>query len=130
MRAIVVVCVLTVVLGAGGCVAAGGGSGGAVPRDVELKVAEAEFGKAQNLLGERQYREAGLKFLELAEEFRRLEDGLRAAEAVFWVGYCCEKQESWDDARRFYETVMREHVGTAAARQAEERLKRLPPRTP
>lgn len=87
--------------------------------------AEEEFAAALELVAELQYDEAAAKLFPLIAKFKSAGSPPRAAEAVFWTGYCHEKQGHADEARQFYDLVLREYPGTPASSQAAERLARL-----
>lgn len=54
-------------------------------------------------------------------------DRVRAAESIFWLGYCCEQLGRVDQAEIRYLDVLREFPQTPAARMARVRLQLLPP---
>ena len=71
----------------------------------------------------------------LEEMFGRLHaagDEARAAEAMFWIAYCYEKQRLSGPARRWYKRVLAVYPRSRAARQAAQRVGRLgqPPSGP
>ncbi len=78
------------------------------------------------LVGERRYAEAEMKFRRVEVWFQAEGDKARAAECLFWIGFCREKQGRTVEARGQYDKLIRDYPGTAAARQATERMGRLP----
>ncbi|KKL03934.1 hypothetical protein LCGC14_2621180, partial [marine sediment metagenome] len=50
----------------------------------------------------------------------------RAAEAMFWLAYCSEKQDQKAKAARLYKELVRKYPGAPASRNASGRLSRLP----
>ena len=88
-------------------------------------VAMPDFDEAVALVGDLKYVEAEKKFRQLAAWSDASGDAGRAAECVFWIGFCLEKQRRLPEARVQYDKAMREYPGTVAARMAAERLKRL-----
>jgi len=88
-------------------------------------VEEAAFQKAVALVAELHYEEAAEELLPLAAAFEEAGDRSRAAEALFWVAFCREKQGRTDEATAGYDRVVRRYLQTVAARQAAARLSRL-----
>jgi len=100
------------------------------------------FDEAVALAAEGRYDAAAEQFARLAEMYesrlqirtapdaasdfdtRDLRRG-RAAEAVFWLGYCREKQGLTDGAAALYRRVIEEYGDMPAARQARLRLGHL-----
>jgi TolA-binding protein len=97
--------------------------------------AQKNFDQAVALVAQLRYDEAADKLSPLPEAFDAAGDPARAAEALFWLGYCHEKQGRTDRAASLYQNVIRSFPATPAARQAADRLSRLssstsPSRTP
>jgi len=110
---------------------------GAVRRDLD-----AGFDEAVALAADGRYDPAAERFGRLAEmyEYEQQSEAVpdaagqpdtralgrgRAAEAVFWLGYCREKQGLADEAAKHYRRVIDEYGGAPAARQARLRLAHL-----
>jgi TolA-binding protein len=91
-----------------------------------LPQAEADYDAALALIAKQHFNEAGLKLLGLSDRFERAEDTGRAAQSMFWLAYCYEKLERTGEATELYGRVTQRYPDTPAARQAAERLARLP----
>jgi TolA-binding protein len=72
-----------------------------------------------------QYREAELRLESLASRFESLDNADLSAKALFWQGFCCEKDDRTEKAKDLYNRVLRAYPATPAARQASDRLKPL-----
>ena len=81
--------------------------------------AEASLAASRLLL---EGRRGGLR---LAAGYEGAQERARAAECVFWLGYCHEKLNRTEEALGEYRRVSSRCAGTAAARQAGERAARL-----
>lgn len=68
--------------------------------------------------------EADLRFLLV--RFESAGDEKYISQALFWLGYCCEKQGVWEQARDYYQRLTEHHSATVPGRLAGERLKHLP----
>ena len=91
--------------------------------------AESEFNEAMALVAELRYGRATAKLLPLIARFEADGKPERAAEALFWVGYCYEKQGQEADAADVYNRVVRAYPQTSASHQASERLSLLTAQT-
>ena len=95
-----------------------------------LKVATqadlATFNEAVALVESQRYEEAVAKFRQVFDNFASSNDRQRAAESLFWIGFCREKQRRLDEARVIYLRLAKEYVGTRAAKEAYKRRLRLP----
>ncbi len=60
-------------------------------------------------------------FKHLAERFVNVGDTSRAAEALFWHGYCLEKLGRKDDAITVYDRIMQSHPKSKVGQQASLR---------
>ena len=78
------------------------------------------------LVAELKYAEAERRFARVAEWFQATGDDVRASETLFWQGFCREKLGRGDEAWQTYQLLMARYPRTAAARQAAERMRRLP----
>jgi TolA-binding protein len=87
--------------------------------------AERQFADAVDLVANLHYAEAAERFVELAALFEDLGHRPRAAESLFWLGYCREKQGLAAEAEAAYHRVVLTYAETPAARQASERLQAL-----
>ncbi len=91
----------------------------------------AAFNAAVALVTDLKYAEAEAAFLAMIPQLESSGAWTQAAEAIFWLGFCQEKDGRGDQARATYQRLQRVYPGTPAATQAAERLKRLaapPPR--
>ncbi len=97
--------------------------------DVEVL---STFNKAVLAAADGHYPEAVSLFEEASRQFKLQGDLARAAEAVFWIGYCYEKQSRPTEAAKFYRRVMETYPNTRASRQAQERqrVSQSPPTPP
>jgi TolA-binding protein len=91
-----------------------------------LPQAEADYDAALALIARQRFNEAGLKLIGLDERFERAGDTGRAAQSMFWLAYCYEKLDRTAEAAELYGRVTQRYPDTPAARQAAERLARLP----
>lgn len=91
--------------------------------------AQKNFDQALALVAQLCYDEAADRLSPLVETFDAAGDPARAAEAMFWLAYCHEKQGRTDRAASLYQNVIRSFPATPAARQAADRLTRLSPST-
>ena len=80
------------------------------------------------LAADGKYQEAINALFPLVRQFDSLGDRARAAAAVFWTAYCHEKLDRWADAETFYQMTVTKYAGTAAAREAADRLAHRQPR--
>ena len=87
----------------------------------DLAVFDAAVARVSDL----KYAEAEAAFLELIPRLESSGAWTHAAEAIFWLGFCQEKDGRGDQARATYRRLQRVYPGTPAATQAAERLKRL-----
>lgn len=85
-----------------------------------------EFNAAVALVAEQRYQEAAANFNGIFQAFEAGGDEDGAAESMFWIGFCQEKQQRGDQARDLYKRLISKYPETPAARQAAERLARLP----
>jgi len=86
----------------------------------------ATFNEAVALVESQRYEEAVGKFRQVSDRFEQTGDSQRAAESLFWIGFCREKQRRLDEARAIYLRLAREYAGTRAAEQARKRRLRIP----
>jgi hypothetical protein len=74
------------------------------------------------------YTQAEMLLIPLPGVFVAGGDRVRAAESIFWLGYCCEQLGRTGQAEIRYLEVLRDFPQTPAARMARVRLQLLPPR--
>ena len=86
----------------------------------------ATFEEAVALTANLCYDKAAEKFEEVLPRFEAGGDRKRASEAMFWLGYCREKQGRTDEARRLYRKLRLRYWRTPPAKQADRRLDALP----
>jgi TolA-binding protein len=84
-----------------------------------------DFEEAVALVSSLRYNEAEPKFRKLSFWYESAGDKERAAECVFWIGFCLEKRGKTAEARLQYDKAMRQFSGTSAARLSAERVRRL-----
>ncbi len=87
---------------------------------------EAAFDRAVELVAQLRYEEAAGEFLPLIEMFEEDGKNNRAAETMFWLAYCSEKQDQKTKAVRLYKELVRKYPDAPASRNASDRLSRLP----
>jgi hypothetical protein len=85
------------------------------------------FDQAMGHLADLEYARAAALFEGLAGRFASVGDRRRAAESLFWLGYCREKRGDPTAAAALYERVRRDYPDTPAAAQADGRLRALAP---
>ena len=91
-----------------------------------LKAPEARrFHEAVLDASEGRYARADQAFRALADLAAARDDARRAAEALFWAGYCQEKLGRRAPAAATYREVLRAYPDQPAAEQAQWRLSRL-----
>lgn len=83
------------------------------------------FDQALALVADLRYEQAGAKFRSVVDSLDEAGDHRRAAEAVFWFGYCREKQGYLDSAKKLYKRLIEKFPNSAAAGGATDRLAAL-----
>ena len=83
------------------------------------------FEEAVALVAQLNYPEALDKFEAVFPRLHVAGDTARAAEAMFWVAYCYEKQGQKAAALDWYKRVVRAYLWEPAASEAAKRLTRL-----
>ncbi len=73
------------------------------------------------------YADAAARLVTLIPRLEARPDRRHAAAAVFWLGYCREKQRRPDEAAALYRRLTGEYADEPAARQAARRLGLLLP---
>ncbi len=124
------VCLLVILFAAGalgGCAAYGPmnqatSADARIHRDEDLKA----FNEAVALTESLRYEEAAARFGQVFERLSNIGNRPKAAESLFWLGFCREKQGRLTEAGEIYRRVTQEYTSTTAAREAGERLSRLP----
>ena len=81
----------------------------------------AAFDDAVNLAARLRYDEAADKFARVLVRFEAAGDRRRAAETMFWLGYCYEKTGRAQDAADSYQKVMQKYPDLPASSWAKER---------
>jgi tetratricopeptide (TPR) repeat protein len=89
------------------------------------KQVQSELDRAVAQAAEGEYVAAAAEFQRLAETLERAGDRPHAAEALFWLGFCREKQGATGRARELYQRVERQYADAPAAEQAARRLRTL-----
>ena len=105
---------------------AAAGTVGPVPPSRDRLALEAAVALAADL----KYDQAADRLAELIPRLHAAGDRTHAAEAMFWLGYCLEKQQRYDLAQHWYRRVGSTYPDTPAARQAARRLGRMGRRGP
>jgi len=88
------------------------------------------FNRAVRMTSELRYEEAAREFFRLAGLFEEAGAASKTAEATFWLGFCYEKLGYIEKAKILYEQCVRGYPTSPAARQAADRLRRLPKAPP
>lgn len=88
----------------------------------------AAFNRGVTLALEPRYEEAAGVFVELIPRFQAAGDRRRAAEAIFWAGYCYEKLSQYAMALEYYQRLVRKYSDSPATKRALQRLERFPSR--
>ena len=94
-------------------------------RDVAPEDIEA-FQAAVDQIGRLDYGPAESEIRVLLVRFESVDDPKYVSEALFWLGYCCEKQGVTEQARDYYQRVVEHYADTRPGKQAAQRLKLLP----
>lgn len=89
------------------------------------KQAESELDQAVAMAARGRYTAAAVEFERLAEKYRRDEDHARAATAMFWLGFCMEKQGHIEQAREIYEHLERQYADEPGVYRSRQRLEML-----
>jgi tetratricopeptide (TPR) repeat protein len=84
------------------------------------------FDEAVAEIARLEYAAAADKLTRALPAYERMGDRARAAETLFWLGYCHEKEQLTEEARRCYGRLVAEYPGSRAAEQARLRLGRMP----
>ena len=96
------------------------------PAKVATQADLATFNEAVSLVESQRYEAAAGKFHQVFDNFALAGDRQRAAESLFWIGFCREKQRRLDEARSIYLRLAEEYAGTRAAEEANKRRLRIP----
>jgi len=81
--------------------------------------------EAMSLAMQLKYQEASDRFEAVFPRLHAAGDTAGAAEAMFWVGYCYEKQGRKTQAAEWYKRVVRAYLWEPAASEAAKRYARL-----
>jgi len=84
------------------------------------------FDEAIALAVNADYAGAAGKLQQVLPRFEAAGDDRRAAESMFWLAFCREKQGRTDVARGLYGRVTKQYPRQAAAGKARQRLEALP----
>lgn len=95
------------------------------PREVAAEDVEA-FRNAVDQIGRLEYGLAEAEIRILLVRFESVDDPNYVSQALFWLGYCCEKQGVTDQARDYYQRLIEHYADTRPGKQAAQRLQRLP----
>lgn len=80
------------------------------------------FDEAVAMASRLEFARAAGRFASLVDTFEASGEDNRAAEAVFWLAYCREKQGRTKEAGLLYQRVLRKYAESPASREAERRL--------
>jgi len=86
---------------------------------------ETTFQEAESLIAQQRWSEALGRLAPLEKVFAEAGDRTKAANVVFWMAFCTEKQGRAPQAADLYGRLGREYPQTPAARLAAERLSRI-----
>lgn len=86
---------------------------------------EAAFNEAVAVTAKANYAIAADEFRRLGRLFETAGEFRRAAECLFWLGYCYEKQHLPNDAEVFYRMILLKYPQTHASKEAAKRLERI-----
>ncbi len=115
---------LAAATGLTGCMARQPGRLELPTRGTQHDVAMLDEAVALTLNGE--HAVAAEKLLEVAPRFEAAGDRRRAAHAMFWLGFCRQRQGRNADARRAYTSVIKTYPEQPAAEKAREFRDSLP----
>lgn len=87
----------------------------------------AAFDEAVNLAFQLRYAEAAEKFSRVLAGFESAGDRARAAESMFWLGYCYEKMGRVQEAEDTYRRLNAKYPESQGARLGNERLLAMRP---
>ena len=82
----------------------------------------SDLDEALKLAGQLEYAQAEAKLTYLLPVFEAADEHELTAKTMFWLGYCNEKQGRWDQAKGFYDRVVKDYRDSTAARAAGQRL--------
>jgi hypothetical protein len=85
------------------------------------------FDEGVALVSQLRYTEAQQRFQRVLRWFQALGDSPMAAETLFWLGFCNEKQGRTALAWEYYDRLLKQYPTSAAAGQATRRRAALPP---
>jgi tetratricopeptide (TPR) repeat protein len=85
----------------------------------------AALEEAVALAAQLHYEQAQERLTTLLPQLEARGDRARTAEAMFWLGFCDEKEGRPEQAKCWYQRVAGAYAGTPAAAQARQRLERL-----
>ena len=94
------------------------------PRAMQRDVAAVD--EAIALAANFEYEAAAARLQQALPRFEAAGDGRRAAESMFWLAFCREKQGRTYQARSLYRRVAEKYPRQAAAGKARQRLEGLP----
>ena len=86
----------------------------------------AAFDEAIALTVNFEYEAAAAKFQQVLPRFEFAGDARRAAESMFWLGFCRERQGRTAQARGLYKRVVTKYPRQQVAEKARQRLEGLP----
>jgi TolA-binding protein len=85
------------------------------------------FDEGVTLVSQLRYAEAQQRFQRVLRWYQALGDPAMAAETMFWLGFCNEKQGRTAQAWEYYDRLLKQYPSAPAAAQATRRRAALPP---
>ncbi len=86
---------------------------------------EGELDDAVAMAAEGRYSSAAAELARLAKKYDATQDDELAAAAMFWYGFCLEKQGQIDQAQEIYEHLERRYADMPVIKQVRPRLRML-----
>ena len=86
----------------------------------------AAFDEAIALTVNFEYEAAAARFQQVLPRFEAAGDARRAAESMFWLAFCRERQGRTAQARGLYDRVVKKYPRQQVAETAQQRLEGLP----
>jgi tetratricopeptide (TPR) repeat protein len=85
------------------------------------------FDEGVTLVSQLRYAEAQQRFQRVLRWYQAFGDAPMAAETIFWLGFCNEKQGRTAQAWEYYDRLLKQYPTAPAAAQAARRRAALPP---
>ena len=104
------------------------GSDGPVQLDPRMALERSPLDEAVAMVLQDRYQEASQRLATLVPRYERHGQPKLAAEAIFWLGFCREKQARAPEAVALYERVLTDYPDQPAAEEAKTRREWLLPK--